>query len=141
MASFGVNPVSPEASKSWLLRKICPSSTGSKSTSHNHCAEVLAPGRRRRCLGQCGDAGNRLAQRKHREIRLPDEGLGQQLVVLAARHLGGAEGPEVVGDELGVEQAKAARLEPRDQMHQRYLGGIAGAMEHALAEEGAAEAH
>src|SRR5450755_2467322 len=42
MASFGVNPVSPEASKSWFLRKICPSSTGSKSTSHNHCAEVLA---------------------------------------------------------------------------------------------------
>src|SRR5580704_16839387 len=41
MASFGVNPVSPEASKSWFLRKICPSSTGSKSTSHNHCAEVL----------------------------------------------------------------------------------------------------
>src|ERR1700730_17846171 len=41
MASFGVNPVSPEASKSWLLRKTCPSSTGSKSTSHNHCAEVL----------------------------------------------------------------------------------------------------
>src|SRR5580693_8116858 len=42
MASFGVNPVSPEASKSWLLRKICPSWTGSKSTSHNHCDEVLA---------------------------------------------------------------------------------------------------
>src|SRR6202050_1920310 len=41
MASFGVNPVSPEASKSWFLRKICQSSTGSKSTSHNHCAEVL----------------------------------------------------------------------------------------------------
>src|SRR5580700_6626677 len=48
MASFGVNPVSPEASKSWLLRKICPSWTGSKSTSHNHCDEVLVgkkPGR------------------------------------------------------------------------------------------------
>src|SRR5580692_9025150 len=41
MASFGVNPVSPEASKSWLLRKTCPSWTGSKSTSHNHCDEVL----------------------------------------------------------------------------------------------------
>jgi hypothetical protein len=34
--------VSPGASKSWFLWKICPSSTGSKSTSHNHCAEVLA---------------------------------------------------------------------------------------------------
>src|SRR5580704_4300929 len=44
MASFGVNPVSPEASKSWLLRKICPSWTGSKSTSHNHCDEVLVAG-------------------------------------------------------------------------------------------------
>src|SRR5580700_7835492 len=42
MASFGVNPVSPEASKSWLLRKTCPSWAGSKSTSHNHCDEVLA---------------------------------------------------------------------------------------------------
>src|SRR5580700_1002875 len=41
MASFGVNPVSPEASKSWLLRKTCPSWAGSKSTSHNHCDEVL----------------------------------------------------------------------------------------------------
>jgi hypothetical protein len=47
---FVVNPVSPEASKSWFLRKICPSSTGSKSTSHNHCAEVLvAPPRRPSC--------------------------------------------------------------------------------------------
>src|SRR5580700_1315988 len=43
MASFGVNPVSPEASKSWLLRKTCPSWAGSKSTSHNHCDEVLVP--------------------------------------------------------------------------------------------------
>src|SRR5271170_8480818 len=48
MASFGVNPVSPEASKSWFLRKICPSSTGSKSTSHNHCAEVLGADQRPR---------------------------------------------------------------------------------------------
>jgi hypothetical protein len=39
MASFAVNPASPEASKSWLLRKTCLSWIGSKSASHNHCAE------------------------------------------------------------------------------------------------------
>jgi hypothetical protein len=42
MASFGVNPASPEPSKSSWLPKTCPSSTGSESTSHNHCDEVLA---------------------------------------------------------------------------------------------------
>jgi hypothetical protein len=33
------HPASPEASKSWLLRKTCLSWIGSKSASHNHCAE------------------------------------------------------------------------------------------------------
>ena len=36
---------------------------------------------------------------------------------------------------------KSAGAQPRHQMHQGDLGGVAGAMEHALAEEGAAEAH
>ena len=34
---------------------------------------------------------------------------------------------------------KAAGLQARHQMHQRNLGSIAGAVEHALAEKGAAE--
>src|SRR5258706_8742891 len=42
MASFAVNQASPEASKSSLLKKTCPSWIGSKSNSHNHCAKVLA---------------------------------------------------------------------------------------------------
>ena len=46
----------------------------------------------------------------------------------------------MVGHELGVEQAEAAGLQPRDEMHERDLGGVARAVEHALAEEGAAEA-
>src|SRR5258708_27811550 len=41
MASFAVNQASPEASKSSLLKKTCPSWIGSKSNSHNHCAKVL----------------------------------------------------------------------------------------------------
>ena len=41
MASFAVSPASPEASKSSLLRKTCPSLIGSKSTGHNHSVEVL----------------------------------------------------------------------------------------------------
>ena len=47
----------------------------------------------------------------------------------------------MIGDELRVEQAIAAGLEPRDQMHQRDLGGIARAVKHAFAEERAAERH
>ena len=41
MALFAVNQALPGASKSWFLRKTCRSWIGSKSTSHNHCAEVL----------------------------------------------------------------------------------------------------
>ena len=44
------------------------------------------------------------------------------------------------GDILGVEQFEAARDQPSHQMHQRHLGGVAGGVKHALAEEGAAEA-
>ena len=46
----------------------------------------------------------------------------------------------MIGDELRVEQPVAAGLEPRHQMHERDLGSVARAMEHALAEERAAEA-
>ena len=46
----------------------------------------------------------------------------------------------MLGDELRVQQHKTARDQSRGQMYQRHLGGIAGMMKHALAEEGAAEA-
>src|SRR5271154_3733207 len=59
MASFGVNPASPGASKSSSLRKTCPSWIGSESTSHNHCDVVLGP------IGACPFwAGLFLFQRK-----------------------------------------------------------------------------
>ena len=45
----------------------------------------------------------------------------------------------MIGDILRVEQPVAAGDEARHQMHQRDLGSVARAVEHALAEEGAAE--
>ncbi len=60
-------------------------------------------------------------------------------MIAPLRHLDCAERLQVLGDILRVEQAIAAGLEPRDQMHQRDLGRVARAMKHALAEECAAE--
>src|ERR1700693_3603633 len=71
MAQFGVNPVSPEASKSWFLRKICTSSTGSKSTSHNHCAEVLAEFERSLILSRTDEGRTREMARGLRFGRKP----------------------------------------------------------------------
>src|SRR4051794_37061914 len=45
----------------------------------------------------------------------------------------------MLGDELRIEQAIAAGFQPRDEMHQRDLGGVARVVKHALAEKGAAE--
>ena len=42
---------------------------------------------------------------------------------------------------MGIEEPIAAGLEPGDQMDKRHLGGIANAVEHALAEECAAKCH
>ena len=47
----------------------------------------------------------------------------------------------MLGRELRVEQPETAGPEAREQMHERDLRGVAGAMKHALAEEGAAQAH
>ena len=69
----------------------------------------------------------------------PDR-LVEQRGVAAARNLDRAEAAQMLGDILRVEQFEAARDQPRHQMHQRHLRGVAGAVEHALAEEGAAEA-
>ena len=52
-----------------------------------------------------------------------------------------AELRQVRREELRVEQDEAAEPEPRHQMHQRHLGGVAHPAEHALAEEGAAQHH
>ncbi len=60
-------------------------------------------------------------------------------MIALLRHLDGAEAFQVIGDKLRVEQPVAAGNEPRDQMHQRDLRGVARAVEHAFAEEHAAE--
>src|ERR1700721_1128380 len=46
----------------------------------------------------------------------------------------------MLGDILRVEQFESAGDQPRHQMHQRHLGSVAGAVKHALAEEGAPQA-
>ncbi len=45
----------------------------------------------------------------------------------------------MVGHELGVEQHEAAGAQAGHEMHQRDFRGVTRAMEHALAEESAAE--
>ena len=57
-----------------------------------------------------------------------------------ALDLDGAELPQVLGDELRVEQREAAVDQPRAQVDQRHLAGVARGGEHALAEEGAVAA-
>ena len=84
-------------------------------------------------------AAHRVVERQRGEIAFARERLFQQPVIAALGHLDRAEGAQVVGDELGVEQPEAAGFEPRDQVHQRDLRSVARAVEHALAEEGAAE--
>ena len=71
--------------------------------------------------------------------RLARDRAVEQGAIAAARDLDRPECAQMLGDILGVEQLEAARDQPRHQMHQRHLRGVAHAMEHALAEEGAAE--
>ena len=48
---------------------------------------------------------------------------------------------QVVGDELRVEQAKAAIFQPRSEVDKRDLAGVRFVREHALSEEGASQRH
>ncbi len=79
--------------------------------------------------------------REHRHIGFLPDRAREQLAVALLRHFGRAEHLQVIGEELRVEQLDSRRPQPRDEMHQRDLRGIARAMEHALAEERAPEAH
>src|SRR5207253_6239396 len=97
------------------------------------------PASPRRELRQRLFAGDRLLDAKRAEIAFARERVLQELVILAPRHLDRPEGAQVIGDELGVEQFESTGLQARHQVHQRHLGGVAGAVEHALAKEGAAE--
>src|SRR5450759_1876193 len=84
-------------------------------------------------------AAERAVERERAEIGLADKRILQQPVIAPLADLDGAEGLQVIGDVLGVEQPVAAGAQARDQIHQRDLGGVARAVEHTLAEEGAAE--
>ena len=67
-------------------------------------------------------------------VRACKGGIGAA-VVFAARDLLDAELPQVIGDELHVEQQEAAEAQPRHQVDQGHLAGVGGAREHAFAEE------
>ena len=67
-------------------------------------------------------------------------GFVQQRRIAAARDLDRTEAAQMLGHVLGVEQFEASGDQPRHQMHQRHLRGVAGPVEHALAEEGASQA-
>ena len=85
-------------------------------------------------------AADRPIDRQSAEIRLARDRLVEQRAIAPPRDFDGAEAAQMLGHILRVEQFKAAGDQPRHQMHQRDLRGVAGAVKHALAEEGAAEA-
>ena len=90
---------------------------------------------------RAADADAHRSGRPSAEIRrLARDRLVEQRGVAPPRNLDRAEAAQMLGDILRVEQFEAARDQPRHQMHQRHLRGVAGAMKHALAEERAAEA-
>src|SRR3954451_14317738 len=65
----------------------------------------------------------------------------EQLAVFAARHVDRTEARQMRRHELRVQQAKAAGAQPRYEMDQRDLRGIALDVEHAFAEERRPETH
>src|SRR3954469_24246662 len=86
-------------------------------------------------------AGHRLPGAQRAEVAVAAECCLQELVILPPRYLDRAENPEVIGHELRVQQLEPAGLEPGHEMHERNLGRVACAVEHALAEERAAKWH
>ena len=102
-------------------------------------AAALAPvGSRKPC--ESGAAGNRPVERQRAEIGRADQRGVEELVIGRPRDLDGAKCAQMIGDELGVEEPIAAGPEPRHQVDEGDFRRIAGMVEHALAEEGAAEA-
>jgi len=62
-------------------------------------------------------------------------------VIGLAIDLNRAELRQMIGNELGVEQAKPTRDQMRNQMDEGDLAGVACPRKHALAEEGGTESH
>ena len=63
------------------------------------------------------------------------------LQIRAARNSDGTKAREMFRQELRVEQHKTTPSQPRNEMNQSNLAGVAFAREHAFAEEGSAEIH
>src|SRR5205085_4973949 len=80
-------------------------------------------------------AGERRFNRQRGEIALMQQRDVKLGAVAPARYLDCSEGAQMISYELRIEQHEAARDQARDEMHQRNLGSIAFAVEHALAEE------
>src|SRR5690349_21048358 len=85
---------------------------------------------------RAADAGGQ----SHEIRRLARDRLVEHGAIAAPWNLDRAKTLQMLGDVLGVEQLESAGDQSRHQMHQRHLGSVAGAMEHALAKERAAQA-
>src|SRR5207249_5176256 len=105
------------------LREPGTQSAGGPSTIARRAGERFAP-------------GNRRLRRQGFEAPFARERLLEQPMVLAPRQLDRPEHLQMIGDELGIEQDKPAGAQPGDEVDQGDLRGVAGAVEHALAETG-----
>ena len=83
---------------------------------------------------------DRAVDRQPAKIRVPSDRPVEQRGIAPARDFDRAEAAQMLGHILGVQQLKTAGDQPRHQMHQRHLRGVADAVKHALAEEGATQA-
>ena len=77
--------------------------------------------------------------RQRVKIRFALERLVEQPDIATARDFGRPEAAQMFGHILRVEQFKASGDQAGDEMHQRHLRSVAGAMKHAFAEECAAK--
>src|SRR4051812_35956086 len=75
------------------------------------------------------------------ELALERDRVAEPFEVLLGADLVAAEALEVLGAGLRVEQDELALAEAIDESDQRDLAGVALAVEHALPEEHATEAH
>jgi len=103
-------------------------------STRSSCVPSIAP----RTLVRLAEG---MIARQVAEIRRCRERPVEQRAVASPRDLDRPEAAQMLGHILGVEQRETARDQPRHQMYQRHLGGVAAAMEHALAEEGPSEMH
>src|SRR5262249_42006164 len=116
---------------------LAPSGSNDAPSRRTHERNFRAVASARERLG----AAHRDMRRPSAEIRFDVQRGVQPESERLARNLHRAEARQVLGRELRVEQPEPPGPKAREQMHKRDLRGVAGAVKHALAEEGAAQAH